>query len=130
VDGRSEDADDYELTHLESALGWGGVQIGPDGVGHPIPEAAALASAIPVWVDIPEHHDDAVQIYVEALSRPEVPVRLAAATAVGAIARRYRRLPRADEARAALAAVLGDPDPSVRAAAEASLRTIREVLGR
>ena len=48
MEPHSDDSDKYDYTYAESALGWGGMVIGPDGIGQPIPEADALAFAIPL----------------------------------------------------------------------------------
>jgi hypothetical protein len=120
----ADDAEEYEETYMESALGWGGMIIGPDGIGRPMPEDEALTVAIPEWVGIPEHLDDAVQIYIEVLGRPEQSVRLAAVTALGEVARRYGRLPDRTNARGAVMRALTDPSSEVRTAAAATLGLI------
>jgi hypothetical protein len=120
----ADDAEEYQETYMESALGWGGMIIGPDGIGRPMPEDEALIAAIPDWVGIPEHLNDAVQIYIQVLGRPEQSVRLAAVIAIGEVARRYGRLPHRTNARGAVMRALTDPSPEVRTAAAATLGLI------
>jgi hypothetical protein len=129
MEPHSDDSDKYDYTYAESALGWGGMVIGPDGIGQPIPEADALAFAIPLWVDIPEHIEDAVSIYIGVMSRPEVAIRKAAITAIGAIVRQYRRLPQESRARQTLSEALKDSNAEVSAAAARTSDIIRDVLG-
>ena len=121
-----DDAEEYQERYIESALGWGGMIIGPDGIGRPTPESEALTAAIPEWVGIPEHLDDAVRIYIKVLGRPEQSVRLAAVIAIGKVARRYGRLPDRTNARGAVMRALTDPSLEVRTAAAATLGLIDE----
>ena len=124
MENDSDAAEEYDETCIESTLGWGGMVIGPDGIGRPMPEHEALIAAIPEWVGISEHHDQAVQICIEVLERPEDEVRLAAVAAIGEVARRYGRLPNRTAARAAVIGALDDPSPDVRTAAAATLGLI------
>lgn len=119
-----DDPDGYEYIYIGSALASGGVILNPDGSGRSMSEAEALAAAMPQWIEIPEHLDDAVRTYVAAMSRPENFVRLAAVTAIGEVARRYGRVPRRQDARAAVLRALDDADPEVRAAGTAALALI------
>ena len=120
----ADDAEEYEETYMESALGWGGMIIGPDGIGRPMPEDEALTAVIPEMVGTPEQLDDDVRIFLEVLGRPEQSVRLAAVIAIGEVARRYGRLPDRTNARGAVMRVLTDPSPEVRTAAAATLGLI------
>jgi hypothetical protein len=120
--------DEYDEVYLESAIGYGGIEVGPDGVGHPIPESEALEHAIPLWVDIPEHIGSAMAMYVEALSRPEPKIRLAAATAIGEVVRRYHQLPHEEGARKALSIALQDSSADVASAAARTIALIGNVL--
>lgn len=103
--------------------------IGPDGIVQPMPEAEALEFAIPQWVDVPEHIEGAVSIYIDLMSRPEVAIRKAAITAIGAIVRRYGRLPQESRARQTVREALGDSSAEVSAAAATASDIIRNVLG-
>ena len=124
-----DDAEEYDETYVESTIGWGGMIIGPDGVGRPMPEADVLVMAIPGWVGLPEHLEQAVRIYVEVLDRPEAAVRLAAVTAIGEVARRYGHLPHPREAREAVGRALDDVDAGVRAAAGRAQQLINQIRG-
>ena len=117
----TESDDEFEYRYIPVALGWGAMIVGPDNIGRPIPEADALLNAIPLWVDFPEQLDQAVSIYLEVITRPEAPIRAATVTAIGQIARRYRRIPREDEVRRAITIALDDLDAAVSAAAVATL---------
>jgi len=121
--------DEYHEVYLESAIGYGGIEFGPDGIGRPIPEPEALEYAIPLWLDIPEHIGDAIAMCVDALSRPEIKIRLAAATAIGEFVRRYHQLPHEENARKALSIALQDPSADVAAAAARTMELIGNVLG-
>jgi len=123
---RGGDAE-YDETYVESTIGWGGIVIGPDGIGPSMPEHEALVAAIPGWVGLPEHLDTAVRIYIEVLERPEEAVRLAAVTAIGDVARRHNRLPDWENAREAVRHALDDPSPRVRAAATLTLGLIDQL---
>ncbi len=129
MERQSDDPDEYDYTYAESALGWCGVVIGSDGIGQPIPEPDALAFAIPQWVDIPEHIEDAVSIYIDVMSRPEVAIRKAAITAIGAIVRQYGRLPLESRARLTVREALHDSSTEVSEAAAITSDIIRNVLG-
>jgi hypothetical protein len=126
---RSGDADEYDYTYAESALGWGGMIVGPDGIGEPMPDAEALAFAIPLWVDVPEHIENAVSIYLDVMSRPEAAIRKAAITAIGAVVHRYGHLPHEALARQTVREALADSSAEVSAAAAATSEIIRNVLG-
>jgi hypothetical protein len=115
--------------HKKSVLGWGGVVIGSDGIGHPMAEAEALEHAIPKFVDAPEHMEDAVAIYIHVMSRPEVAIRKAAITAIGAIVSRYAWLPLESRARQTVKEALEDSSADVSAAARTTSDIIRDVLG-
>ena len=117
-------AEEYEEIHVGSTIGWGGMIIGPDGIGRPMPEVDALLMAIPGWVGNAKHLDQAVRIYMEVLDRPEAAVRRAAVTAIGDVARRHGRLPHRQEAREAVTRALHDVIADVRAAAGTALRLI------
>lgn len=78
--------------------------------------------------NIPQHHDDAVRMYLEVLARPEAAVRRAAVPALGEIARRYGQLPREEEARRAVLRANDDPAREVRTAATAVLTQL-DALG-
>lgn len=123
-----DDTEGHEVTYIGTTLGWGGIAIGSDGVGYPVPEHEALIAAIPQWVNLPEHLDDATRIYVEVLQRPEAAVRLAAVRAIGAVVRRYGRLPRPVEARVAVAHATNDTDLDVRNEAAATLSEIERLI--
>lgn len=124
MENDSDAADEYDETYIESTIGWGGMVVGPDGIGRPMPEHEALIAAIPEWVGSSEHHDQTVQIYIEVLERPEDEVRLAAVAAIGEVATRYGRLPNRAAAREAVVRALNDPSPDVRTAATATLGLI------
>jgi hypothetical protein len=94
-----------------------------------MPEAEALEFAIPQWVEVPEHVEAAVSICIDLMARPEVVIRKAAITAIGAIVRRYGRLPEESRARQAVRDALGDPSAEVSAAAATTSDIIRNVLG-
>jgi hypothetical protein len=123
------DAEEYDYTYAESVLGWGGTIIGPDGIGEPMPDAEALAFAIPLWVDVPEHIENAVSIYLDVMSRPEAAIRNAAITAIGALVYRYGRLPHEARVRQIVREALADSSAEVSAAAAATSDIIRNVLG-
>ena len=124
------DHDKYKNTYFESATGYGGLVVGPDGFGRPLPEPEALEHAIPLWVDIPEHLTDAVSIYIDSLSRREPEIRLAAVTAIGEVVRRYRRLPHRAGAQQAVSIALKDPVAEVSRAAVRTITEIETTLGR
>lgn len=124
-----KDSKEWDYTYIESTLGWGGMIVGPDGIGMPLPEHEALTAAIPLWVNIPEHLDSAVSIYVDVMSRPEVGVRLAAISAIGDIVRKYGRLPHEAQARRAISIAQNDTNPEVAAAAVATSSIVDKVLG-
>lgn len=127
-DGRdSGGPDDYDVVHYDSVLGWGGIVIGPDGFGWPMDEVEALAGAIPAWVNIPEHLEDAVGICLEVVSRPEAVVRTAALAAFAAIARRYGRMPQRDAVARAVANARRDPEAAVRAAASEAAQALAQL---
>ncbi len=124
-----DEAEAHEASRRTTTLGWGGVRFLPDGRTELVPEPEALARAIPHWVAMPEHLDDAVAIYLGAVTRPEPVVRAAAVRAFGAIAARYERVPKHDAVRRAAEQARGDPDPDVRAAADEAVAALRRVLG-
>lgn len=124
-----DDSEEYEVVHFDSVLGWGGMVIGPDGQGQPMPEAEALAAVIPDFVGVPEHLlDNAVAICLDALGRPELPVRIAALQAFAEIARRYRYLPQRETVIDAVENARRDPAAEVRQVAAATAQALQEAL--
>ena len=126
----STEEDEFEYGYIPVALGWGGMIVGPDNIGRPIPEADALLHAIPLWVDCREQLDQAVSIYLEVITRPEAPIRAATLKAIGEIAGRYRRIPREEDVRRAITIALDDPDAAVSAAASAARAMFEAHIGR
>jgi len=122
-----DDSEEYEVVYLDCALGWGGMEIGPDGYGHPMPEAEALTLAISEWVNIPEHLEDAVAICLRVLDRPEPAMRASALAAFSAIARRYGRLPQRDAVTRAVDRIRSDMDPAVRRIAADTAHVLAEL---
>jgi hypothetical protein len=94
-----------------------------------MPEPKALELAIPEWVRIPEHIDDAVSIYIDVMSRPEVAIRKAAMTAIAAVVLEYGRLPQESRARECVRKALDDSSPEVVASAVTTSAIILRVLG-
>jgi hypothetical protein len=111
---------EFDEVFADTALGWGGIVVGPDGVGHPIDEADALARAMAAWVDAPEHLDSAVALCLTAIDRPEPHVRYAALTFFAEVWRRYGNIGRRNEVTRAIRRRLQDPDPEVRASAKST----------
>ena len=125
-----EDSDEeFEYRYIPVALGWGGVIVGADNIGRPMPEPEALLGAIPHWVDEAELLDQAVSIYLEVIRRPEADIRVATVVAIGEIVRRYKRLPREHEVRRAIGIALLDSDKTVSAAAAETRAILETHLG-
>ena len=120
---------EYETTHADSVLGYGGVVLGIDGVLHAMPEHEALAAAIPRWVELPAHEADTLNACLHFAGHDHPAVRAACAAGFGDLARRYGRL--AQRARVVRAVQLGlrDRDHDVRGAAARSADILEHTLG-
>lgn len=129
MDQPFDDSGDFTETYIESALGWCGIIVDESGASHPMPEPQALELAIPQWVRIPEHIDDAVSIYIDVMSRPEMAIRKAAMTAIGAVVLEHGRLPHESRARECVRKALDDSSPEVVASAITTSDIILRVLG-
>jgi hypothetical protein len=129
MDQPFEDSDDFTETYTESALGWCGVNVDESGASYPMPKQQSLELAIPQWVAIPEHIDDAVSVYIDVMSRAEVAIRKAAMTAIGAVVLEHGRLPQEFRARECVRKALDDSSPEVVTSAITTSDIILRVLG-
>jgi hypothetical protein len=126
----SDDTDpEYETTHADSVLGYGGVVLGDDGVLHVMPEHQALTAAIPRWVELPAHEAATVDACLEFAAHDHPAVRAACAAAFGDLARRYGRLTQRERVVRAIELGLRDRDNDVRGAATRSADILEQALG-
>lgn len=125
------DHDNASHEHYESfapsVLGFGALR--GEGKGTAVPEHEVLATAIPMWVTVDEHADDALDLCLEFATHLHAAVRLAAVTAIGDLARRHGRLEQQERVSRTLRQALGEADADVRQAAARSCRILREDLG-
>ena len=122
-------SDEHYVSFFPSLLGYGGIRMDADGNSTDFPEHEALLAAIPMWVTVDEHEDDALDLCLEFAAHPLAEVRAAAVTAIGDLARRYGRLKQHERVSGTLRHALADADADVRQAATRSLQTLEETLG-
>jgi hypothetical protein len=114
---------EYDETSAETTIGYGGMVV-RNGIGWPMPEAEAIAHAIPQWLEMVDDLDDVVALFLATLQSQGDAARIAVLNAFVHLAKHGCDLPRRKEVERAIRAALDDAELLVRAAATAALEAL------
>jgi hypothetical protein len=123
---KDDDDGDYEVLSLEVSSAHG-ITFPHDNTNAPVSRDDALRLSILVWMEHVADFDSIIGLCLLAKERTDCSVRVVALEALAKLSIRTAAVARSPDVARFVSAALRDPDPLVRAAAEATAKRLNEL---